>query len=176
MTRAARGLAALYLAVCTALLACTIAPVAIGWRANVLVTGSMAPGLPAGTVLMTDVPSSTPRTGDVVVVRDDAAPGGQLAHRVIRRAPDGRLVLRGDANRSADAQPVSPADVRGVARLAVPYVGLPAVWARDRRLLPFSVWILLTAGATALVLRRRRELPQDATAGSTAPSLAVRRP
>ena len=35
---------------------------------------------------------------------------------------------QGDANRSRDPQPVDPADVWGVGRVLVPYVGYPAAW------------------------------------------------
>ncbi|MBJ7331285.1 MAG: S26 family signal peptidase [Solirubrobacteraceae bacterium] len=148
--------AGLYLALLVGLLACAVLPLLAGWRGNLIVSDSMAPTLPAGSVLMTSPPErgTQPRTGAVVVVSDAGAAGGALAHRIVGRE-HGRLILQGDANPTPDMHRVAAADVRGVARLAVPYVGKPAVWARDRTVLPLAVWVVLTAGAIVVVTGRR---------------------
>jgi signal peptidase I len=56
--------------------------------------------------------------GDIVLV---AAMGDMpFLHRVIAVRLDGRLRTQGDANEAVDGEPVSPADVAGVALVAVP--------------------------------------------------------
>ncbi|WP_431220629.1 hypothetical protein [Leifsonia xyli] len=80
-------------------------------------TGSMSPGIPAGSVaLVRELPASEVGVGEVVTVdRPGALP---VTHRVVsaRPLPDGRteLVLRGDANRQNDPGPYRVRTVRVV--------------------------------------------------------------
>lgn len=151
-----RLVAALYLAVCVLLFACTVVPLAVGWRSNLVVSGSMAPAMPTGSVLITSPAREREvHPGTVVLVREPAVPGGTLAHRVVRRDAKGRLILRGDAAPTEDARPVPASDVLGVARLAVPAVGLPAIWVRERSALPLLLWLATTSAAAAVLVRRR---------------------
>jgi len=99
----------------------------------VLVTGSMAPGMPAGTAaLVQRVPASAVAVGDVVTV---PVPGAALpvTHRVVAVEPLAaeldaddagvrELVLRGDANRSDDPLPYRVAEVQRVL-IAAPGLG-----------------------------------------------------
>jgi signal peptidase len=137
-----------YLAVCAALAVCAWAPMAAGWRATVVAGDSMRPGLRAGDVVVYQRPgTAAPEPGRVLVVRDPARPGGLLTHRLVGVGPDG-LRTKGDANAVADSIPVPPADVVGVGRIVVPYLGLPALW-RDGDGVRPAVWVgslLLAAG------------------------------
>jgi len=102
----------------------TVLPVAIGWEAVVVTSGSMAPAVAVGdAVVVQPVPAAEVRVGDIVVFDDPARPGGLLTHRVVDRLADGGLVTRGDANAAADPVPVAAESVHGRARLVVPYVG-----------------------------------------------------
>src|SRR5690348_7061448 len=102
---------------------------AVGWSADVVMSGSMAPGILPGDVVLTQPATATQlRPGQVVLVRDPAHPGRLLMHRLVERRPDGSLVTKGDANADADSTPV-PADwVRGLPRLRLPFIGLPELW------------------------------------------------
>ncbi|WP_139006244.1 signal peptidase I [Arthrobacter crystallopoietes] len=84
---------------------------AFGLHTVRLATGSMSPGLPAGSMLVVhDTPAAEVQPGDVVMVqRPDHRP---VTHRVVALAPPtaetgGRFVLtmRGDANPTNDPQP-----------------------------------------------------------------------
>ena len=92
-------------------------------------TGSMAPGIPAGSAaVVREVPAEQLRPGDVVTVdRPGRLP---VTHRVVSAEPaaDGRtsLVLRGDANAQDDPAPyvvstgrIVLASVPGIAPLFV---------------------------------------------------------
>lgn len=83
----------------------------IGLHTVRLATGSMSPGLPAGSLLLVrDTPAAEVQPGDVVMVqRPDQRP---VTHRVVavdgpKAETDGRiaLTLRGDANATDDPQP-----------------------------------------------------------------------
>jgi signal peptidase len=103
-------------------------------------TGSMSPGIPAGSLaLVREIPATEVRVGDVVTVdRPGLLP---VTHRVVEAtAPAGarpgtpvRLVLKGDANPTVDPAPYRVATVRlvlwsqpGLARVVV-WLGHPAV-------------------------------------------------
>ena len=78
-------------------------------------TGSMAPGIPAGSVaVVREVPAVEVKAGDVVTV--DRAGKLPITHRVQTVEPaDGRtrvITMKGDANQEADPAPYVVARVR----------------------------------------------------------------
>jgi signal peptidase I len=88
---------------------------ALGVRPAVVVSGSMAPGIPVGAVtLARTVPAESVAVGDVVTVpRTDGR--GLVTHRVIETAPGTggatTLRLQGDANTEPDALPYTVTEV-----------------------------------------------------------------
>jgi signal peptidase len=95
-----------------------------------VLTGSMTPSYPAGTLVIvkpTDVQQI--RIGDVVTYQIASNKPDVVTHRVIkiiepRTAADTvSFITKGDANSLADAAPVKPVQVRGVVWYAVPYIG-----------------------------------------------------
>lgn len=122
----------------------SLLPLLAGWTPRVILSGSMEPRVHVGDVVVTrEVPGPTIAEGQVLTVADPDHPGRTRTHRVESR--DGEtLVLKGDANRTADSSTVAVADVLGVGVVRVPYVGLPAYWLAERN------WLAL--GATGLVL------------------------
>jgi signal peptidase I len=127
----------------------SLAPLALGWRADVIMSGSMAPRvLPGDVVVGQPASGDDVRDGQVIVFENPADPSRTVLHRVVRRQDDGSLVTRGDANLADDSSPVDPAAVVAVPRLRVPYVGLPALWLEEgehRRLLVASLALLVCA-------------------------------
>ncbi|GIG27514.1 signal peptidase I [Cellulomonas marina] len=155
--RAVAGLTAATTA--TAVLACVgglgtwaLLPAVVGWETRVVVSGSMVPALAVGDLVVTAPPPGPVLPGHVVVFDEPGGTGRTVVHRVRSVRPDGALVTRGDANGSDDGAPLAPADVRGVARLRVPLVGLPAVWARQgeagRLVAVVAAAVLLPVAAT----------------------------
>lgn len=139
---------------------------ALGWSTNTMRSGSMAPAIRRGDVLMS-IPAPRGRmlgTGTVVVF--SGSDQRTTAHRIVGHTPDGDYVTRGDANPVDDSDRLSPAHVRGVGRLLVPYVGLPYVWWRERR---FTDIALLAAVLLACAwLTRYASAPRVKNAGATA--------
>lgn len=132
---------------------------AAGWRPVVLVSDSMAPAAPAGSLLISrPVPADQVEAGDVLTVALPAG-AGRITHRVVglEVEDDTRWVrLQGDANPGPDAGRVqlpeptlrtvavvpvlgqviggsSPVLVAGIALLVVGTIGLAFVERRSRR-------------------------------------------
>jgi len=141
--------AAVVVVLTASLLFWSLAPMVAGWHGSVVLSGSMRPRIAPGDVVLAVHPDAPPRVGQVIVFADPAHPGRTLVHRLVDRRPDGTLVTRGDANAGADSTPVPPANVRGLARLRIPFVGLPAYWLHVR------AWWPLLAAFAILVLGTR---------------------
>lgn len=113
-----------------------------GFRLYVVTSGSMAPAIPTGSmILVSREPFSGIREGNIVTYRLN---GGDtvVTHRVV--AVDSRkkdLRTKGDANALADPVPVSDRQIIGVVRMIVPYLGI--IWVRSGRLLLAVVIILV---------------------------------
>lgn len=142
-------LARFTVAVALTLLCWSLLPCAMGWSSQVVMSGSMAPRIGTGDVVVTEpVDAAAVRPGQVVLFVDPADPGRLLLHRVTEQRPDGSLITRGDANRVSDSTPVPAQNVRGLARLRIPYAGLPVVWLRQGQY-PQTAATLLALLATA---------------------------
>lgn len=132
------------------LLVWAILPLAMGWQPTTVVTGSMVPRIFAGDVIVArPVPIGTAVLGQILLADDPDHDDRLRLHRYVEAAPDGDLILRGDANAANDSTPVTPEAVHGVAVLRVPFVGLPVVWFTEKN------WGNLAAvflGASALVV------------------------
>ncbi|MGB9359694.1 MAG: signal peptidase I [Acidimicrobiia bacterium] len=116
-----------------------------------ITSGSMMPKLRPGDVVIAVDQGDTPIAIGTIVVFEDPRAGGLVTHRIAGINPDGTYTTKGDANGVVDPAPVPPANVRGVGRWVVPYVGLPSVWLSESRWLPLALTIAAIAGAVWLV-------------------------
>jgi signal peptidase len=108
-----------------------IVPAVGGGTVYTILTGSMRPGMPPGTIVVDrHKPASQIRTGDVVTYQLESGKPTVVTHRVVavQTSLDGKiqLITQGDANETPDPKPVKPVQVRGVRWYAVPYLGYPA--------------------------------------------------
>ncbi|MBO1756846.1 LamG-like jellyroll fold domain-containing protein [Allobranchiibius sp. CTAmp26] len=127
------------LAMLASLLLWSILPVAIGWHTTVVMSNSMAPQLRTGDIVASrPVAPQDLRVGQVLLADDPDHAGRLRMHRFVAVRADGRLTLRGDANRTDDSTPISRSAVHGVASLRSPFIGKP-------------VYLLRTHQAAALV-------------------------
>ena len=119
---------------------CTVAPVAFGWHPTMVVSGSMMPAVHVGDVVVTSPlhaeDAATVPIGSVLLAADPTRPGGTLLHRLVRRTPDGKLITKGDANPFEDSTPMPAENLRGLARVRVPAIGVPMLRFRDGDPLP----------------------------------------
>ncbi|WP_435771043.1 signal peptidase I [Nocardioides sp. SYSU DS0651] len=121
---------------------------ALGLRPMVVVSGSMSPAIPAGSLaLARSTDAGQVEVGDVVTVL--RADGSRVMHRVVAAEPAGDRValrLKGDANATPDPEPYVVESV-GVVRGHVPLLGHPVSWLSS----PGGL-LLLGAGACGLVV------------------------
>ncbi|MGA5701104.1 signal peptidase I [Peterkaempfera bronchialis] len=112
-------------------LALTLLPLAVHGSVLTVLTGSMAPTIPPGSVVVDrPVPPELIRTGDIVTFRAGRSPGGGeqlVTHRVVA-VHSSRVGLsfttKGDANRVDDPGRRDASDVRGRVWFHLPQVGL----------------------------------------------------
>src|SRR5664279_988681 len=130
-------------------LAVTLVPLLFGWRPYVVESGSMAPRIKVGDVILA-APEHDPKKllGRVTVFHDpDLARNGEVkSHRVVAINPDGSLTTKGDANQSVDSVHLQVAGVIGLGRLLVRWVGLPLIWAQK------GEWIKLALLAASIFI------------------------
>jgi signal peptidase I len=133
------------LALVVSLVVWSLLPLLAGWTPRVILSGSMEPRIHVGDIVVTrTVPGASVTKGQVITVKDPDHPEKTRTHRVLRRASDGTIVTRGDANPQADSSHISDDDVLGVGVVRVPFVGRPAYWMAEHN------WLAL--GATTLFL------------------------
>jgi signal peptidase I len=121
-----------------------VAAVVPAWTPVVVTSGSMAPAIRTGDLVIISAVAPEEVAPGHVVVFDD--PGrGLVTHRVVD-VEAGALRTQGDANRQVDSRPVDRSEVRGRGRLLVPAVGLPLVWAAR------ADWLHVAAVAVTTVL------------------------
>lgn len=104
-------------------------PAVRGWSPTVITSGSMAPSISVGDVLVAGPVTTDRLVPGAIVVFDDPAGDGFVSHRLVEVLATGEYVTQGDANESIDSTPVQPEKVRGIGRLVVPVVGRPVAWA-----------------------------------------------
>ncbi len=116
------------LAMGSALLVALIVPRLAGATPYVIETGSMAPGMPPGTlVVVKPVPMEDVAVGEVMTYQLRSGDPTVVTHRVIEQGLDltgePRWRTQGDANDAPDESWVRPVQVKGVRWYSVPYLG-----------------------------------------------------
>lgn len=132
--------------------------VATGVRPAIVMSGSMAPGIPVGALTVArTVPAGSVAVGDVVTLpRTDG--DGLVTHRVIETTPAtgtavATLRLQGDANAEPDALPYAVTEV-GQVLGSVPHLGRIVAGLQQHVLAVVAGLLVLTALATFPASRR----------------------
>jgi signal peptidase len=106
----------------------------LGFRALVVRSGSMAPAIRSGDVVVTRlVRPSAAEPGDVVTFRDPSRQGDLVTHRVVQVRPEGNrlaFVTRGDANTGEERWSIEQHGTIGSAAFRVPGAGHVLAWLR----------------------------------------------
>ena len=96
-----------------------------GFDIYTVVTGSMEPAIPVGSLIYVreEAPAEL-MEGEVVAYRNDTDAGIIITHRVVKdQVVSGQLITKGDANEAEDISPVSYAQVIGKVTLTIPVLG-----------------------------------------------------
>lgn len=120
-----------------------------GWSPTVVMSGSMEPAIKAGYILFADPMTaeetrSIVKQGHVLLAEDPARPGTLVTHRVMEfNKEKDAFITRGDANPKNDSTPVPVDNVKGLERIAVPYLGIPYQAAKTGDFIPLTFFTVL---------------------------------
>lgn len=153
-------------AVLVATIAWLVVPRFAGWQPQIVLSGSMEPALPVGSVAFVDHRDPERiRVGDILTFRHPDYPGRLVSHRVVDIEGDGPGGLsfrtKGDANETADPWVVSPDQVVGVVKFHLPYAGYAHRFVRTPAGFALLVGVpasLLVLGELANIVREVRKL------------------
>ena len=102
-----------------------IIPRLAGYDGYVVVSGSMEPTIPTGSIIYSKkTEPALLETGDVIVFIDEARGTTPITHRVVSNDPStGTIITKGDANESEDINPVTYDNVVGKVAAHIPKIG-----------------------------------------------------
>jgi signal peptidase I len=96
-------------------------------KARIVMTGSMAPSINVGDVIITTSPKfHPPHQGDVITYqarRFNGAPVAVISHRIIGGDAEKGFIVKGDRNKTPDVQRPTMRDVLGIVVLTIPFIG-----------------------------------------------------
>ncbi|PWB97029.1 signal peptidase I [Salinibacterium hongtaonis] len=158
-----------------------VVPAATGSTPMTVLTGSMEPTYPPGTlVIVRPTDAQEIRIGDAITYQIESGKDAVVTHRVVSITQDTKgevsFVTKGDANGAADALPVQPVQIKGKVWYAVPWIGYANnLLNGDLRgwLIPTIAVVLflyagymLASGITSAVRKRRDASQAEADAQS----------
>lgn len=113
--------------VAAACLSLTIPKIA-GYSGYVVVSGSMEPAIPVGSMVYSKpADPATLQTGDVIVFVDESRGTTPITHRVVSNdTASGTITTKGDANEHQDINPVTYDNVVGKVVMHIPHIGFTA--------------------------------------------------
>lgn len=105
-----------------------LVPKVVGYDSYAVMSGSMEPGIHVGAIAYDKpIAFSDIREGDIITYK--IAADTLVTHRVVRIEND-RLIMKGDANNTEDASPVSDSQVVGKCYFNIPYLGYVSMYIR----------------------------------------------
>ena len=120
-------------------------------KARIVLTGSMAPSINVGDVIITvPITKKTPQIQDVVAYQAKRFNGENVAvfsHRIIGGDIENGFIMKGDANKSPDPQKPKAEDILGVVFFVIPFIGNLLTPKALFLLLPcaFGLWLIMDA-------------------------------
>ena len=120
-------------------------------KARIVLTGSMAPAINTGDVILTvPVSRKAPKIDDVIAYQAKRFNGENVAvfsHRIIDGDIENGFIVKGDANKSPDAQKPTGEDILGVVFFTIPFIGNLLTPKALLLLLPclFGLWLIMEA-------------------------------
>lgn len=123
----------------------SLIPFFMGWTPSIVASGSMEPVIQTGDVIFAE--NMTPekirenlKKGNVILAEDPANHGTLITHRVVKINAD-NVITKGDANFNNDSTSMPFANIHGIEKFKVPYLGIPVQTFRQGNLLPAGLFI-----------------------------------
>ena len=142
------------IALLSPILICVVAPFFVGGFFSVVMSGSMEPAIPVGSIVVVrKVNAEDVKVGDVISFRTGES---RVIHRVIEKVENGSFYFRtkGDANEDPDPWIVQPDDVCGALMLTIPYYGY-LIWFAGT---PIGVAVFILVPAIILIANEVRNI------------------
>lgn len=98
-------------------------PKIFGINPYVILSGSMEPGIPTGSVVYIDTHDKDVHEGDIIAFQSGAGKGAMVTHRAVKINTDGTITTKGDSNEVEDLAPLSPEYVVGKYTFHIPKLG-----------------------------------------------------
>ena len=120
-------------------------------KARIVMTGSMAPAIHTGDIILTTpISHKTPKKGDVIAYQAKRFNGEKVAvfsHRIMGGDIMDGFIVKGDSNKSPDSQKPKAEDILGVVVMVIPFVGNLLTPKALFLLVPclFGFWLILDA-------------------------------
>ena len=120
-------------------------------KARIVLTGSMAPAINIGDVILTlPIARKAPQIDDVIAYQAKRFNGENVAvfsHRIIGGDIENGFIVKGDANKSPDPQKPKAEDILGVVFFVIPFIGNLLTPKALFLLLPcaFGLWLIMDA-------------------------------
>jgi signal peptidase len=120
-------------------------------KARIVLTGSMAPAINTGDVIVTvPITQKVPQKNDVIAYQAKRFNGDNVAvfsHRIIGGDIENGFIVKGDANKSPDPQKPMAEDILGVVIFAIPFIGKLLTPKALFLLIPclFGLWLIMDA-------------------------------
>ena len=120
-------------------------------KARIVLTGSMAPAINVGDVILTlPIARKAPQIDDVIAYQAKRFNGENVAvfsHRIIDGDIENGFIVKGDANKSPDPQKPTAEDILGVVFFVIPFIGNLLTPKALFLLLPcaFGLWLIMDA-------------------------------
>lgn len=164
---------ALLLTMAAVLVATIVIPVAAGADRFTVLTGSMQPTYPPGTlIIVKPVDAKDLQLGDAITYQLQPGEPAVVTHRIIASSQNARgertYTTQGDANDTPDTKPVVAEQVNGKVWYSIPYLGYVNNWLTGQQrawtigalvIGLFSYALLLTVGSVRDARRSRRQEP-----------------
>jgi len=120
-------------------------------KARIVLTGSMAPAINTGDVIVTvPIARKAPQVDDVIAYQAKRFNGENVAvfsHRIIDGDIESGFIVKGDANKSPDPQKPKAEDILGVVFFVIPFIGNLLTPKALFLLVPsiFGLWLIMDA-------------------------------
>jgi len=132
------------IALLSPILICVVAPFFVGGFFSVIMSGSMEPAIPVGSIVVVKkVNPEDVKVGDVIAFETGES---RTMHRVVEKVVENgsfHFRTKGDANEDPDPWIVKPEGVSGALMLTIPYYGYLLVFAGTP--IGFALFILVPA-------------------------------
>lgn len=148
----------------SALAAAVLVPRVVGATPYTILTGSMRPSLPPGTlVVVKPQPADELQAGDVITYQLESGKPTVVTHRIMKTHTNLRgerfFTTQGDANNVADTKRVMPEQIRGKLLYAVPKLGFinNIISGSQRQVATYGVVTLLFGYAAFMIVGAFRD-------------------